>query len=326
VAQLQPDLVARIRTQRRGAWRPREPGASWRGEPQLPAGARLLELQAACPYRAYAELRLDAVALGEPAPGIDPRVRGQLLHAALEHLWRQLGDQPALLQLSADAAVAACEAAAAAAVQRIVPRLPWPPEIGLLRRERSRIARLLLAELEWERRRPTFRAERLEYQTVLPLGEHTLALRIDRVDRLEDDRLLIIDYKSGAPARFDAEAARLPQPQLPAYAVALGTEVAAVASLHLRPEGVKARGLADSVERCGVTGSARPWDDQLQLWSAQLRELGDEFVAGQASVTPLEGVCRYCHLAYCCRISAVALEANGESGDVPTDEVAHGPA
>jgi hypothetical protein len=33
-------------------------------------------------------------------------------------------------------------------------------------------------------------------------------------------------------------------------------------------------------------------------------------------------VCRYCHLAYCCRISA-AFEANSEAGDAPADEVAH---
>jgi hypothetical protein len=55
-------------------------------------GARLLELQAACPFRAQAEVRLGARALEEPAMGVDAAERGDLVHAALARLWSELGD------------------------------------------------------------------------------------------------------------------------------------------------------------------------------------------------------------------------------------------
>src|SRR5207249_8730817 len=43
-----------------------------------PGGARLFDLQAACPFRAFAELRLNAHALDAPLEGIAPVTRGKL--------------------------------------------------------------------------------------------------------------------------------------------------------------------------------------------------------------------------------------------------------
>ena len=50
-------------------------------------GARVLELQSACPFRAFGELRLGAEPHEEPDAGIDRRVRGIVLHRALERFW-----------------------------------------------------------------------------------------------------------------------------------------------------------------------------------------------------------------------------------------------
>src|SRR5688572_17710431 len=57
-----------------------------------PAGTSLFRDQSACPFRAFARHRLGARELEEPAPGLDARDRGTLMHAALAHVWRTLGD------------------------------------------------------------------------------------------------------------------------------------------------------------------------------------------------------------------------------------------
>jgi exodeoxyribonuclease-5 len=62
-------------------------------------GARVLELQSQCPFRAFAELRLRAEPLEEPLAGVDRRLRGVVLHLALQQFWLELGSQRALLQL-----------------------------------------------------------------------------------------------------------------------------------------------------------------------------------------------------------------------------------
>jgi hypothetical protein len=59
-------------------------------------GARLLELQAACPFRAQAEQRLGARALEETELGLDAAARGDLVHAVLAKLWEELRDRERL--------------------------------------------------------------------------------------------------------------------------------------------------------------------------------------------------------------------------------------
>src|SRR4029077_303915 len=72
-------------------------GVPWPTGQTLPAGTRSLELQNLCGFRAYSELRLGSSELGVPEPGVAPDVRGQLLHAALKVLWRQLRDSATLM-------------------------------------------------------------------------------------------------------------------------------------------------------------------------------------------------------------------------------------
>ena len=63
-------------------------------------GARLLELQAACPFRAAIELRLGGGALEDAAVGIAPTERGRLAHAVLQGFWAEVREQSALLAMS----------------------------------------------------------------------------------------------------------------------------------------------------------------------------------------------------------------------------------
>ena len=81
-------------------------------------GARLLELQAACPFRAQAELRLGARALEEPGVGVDAAERGDLIHRALAVLWQELGDQQALKALDPSGVVVAVRRAVATRTRR----------------------------------------------------------------------------------------------------------------------------------------------------------------------------------------------------------------
>ena len=71
---------------------PRLPGA-------VRGGARVLELQSQCPFRAFAELRLGAQPLQEPQAGIERRTRGTILHRALQEFWSETQSRAGLLEL-----------------------------------------------------------------------------------------------------------------------------------------------------------------------------------------------------------------------------------
>ena len=296
-------------------------GPRWPADRPLQGGARLLELQALCPFRSFAELRLAAQPLPTPTPGIDPRWRGQLLHRALELFWREVIDQRGLRSTDTSAADLCARRCATQAVEELARERGAAVPAALLQREQVRTEALMAQLLAWERSREHFIAETLEAEFSITLGQAVLRLRLDRIDRLDDGRLVVIDYKSGQPRRFDPAAGRLEQPQLPAYATAVGEAVAAVLALHVGRDAIRVRGVADRrdrIRRLLPPPGGMSWPQLLARWREQLQLLLQEFLAGRAAVEPQPGACELCHLQALCRVDAQSLPmprpADGEGG------------
>ncbi len=84
--------------------------------------------------------------------------------------------------------------------------------------EEQRLTRLVAEWLDYESTRIKFEVVDTEVDRTIPIAGLTFDLRLDRIDRLIDNSLLVIDYKSGqvSPKSWD-----LPRPddvQLPLYA------------------------------------------------------------------------------------------------------------
>ncbi|MBV9611162.1 MAG: PD-(D/E)XK nuclease family protein, partial [Acidobacteriaceae bacterium] len=65
-------------------------------------GTSIVKAQSQCPFRAFAEFRLNAQRPEDACFGFDARDRGGFLHKALQHVWRQLGSQDCLRSTDAD--------------------------------------------------------------------------------------------------------------------------------------------------------------------------------------------------------------------------------
>ena len=280
---------------------------------QVGGGARVLELQAACPFRAFAELRLGAEALGEAQPGPDAMVRGTLLHRTLELLWGELGDQAGLLARDEADLHLCVQAHAHAAVteQASRRRALWPERLQAL--EVKRLATLVLEWLTLERTRVPFLVEARELKRSIEIGGLKLDVKIDRIDRVggKHGGRLIMDYKTGktSPAHWAGE--RPQAPQLPLYATV--TEAArAMAFAQVRAKDMALNGLADA--RMGdidLIAVEQDWDDVLNEYRRVLASLADTFRAGCAAVEPREpAVCTHCSLSMLCRIHEQAGSAS----------------
>jgi ATP-dependent helicase/nuclease subunit B len=286
-------------------------------------GAKLLELQAACPFRASAELRLGARALEEPSLGLDAAARGNLVHDVFARLWRDVRTSAAMQALPAGERAARVQAAIAA-------------ELVPLRRDANDVLlRLLEIEARWLERhamllldqdlaRPPFEVEHVEADRTVELGGLTLQLRIDRVDRLADGSCAVIDYKTGGNAKANAWLDERPSsPQLPLYVEAFGpNNVSAVAFGRVRAGETGFAGLArDPAEFPGCKATPKEfasWDALLAEWHRRLEVLAREFATGDARLAPdPRRACRYCHLPSLCRIGDARLAADdaGEGGD-----------
>lgn len=284
------------------------------GAPALPegmahgGGTRTLQLQASCPFRAFAEIRLFAKPLEEPELGIDPREKGRVLHAALELLLREFGGSAGLRACAGPDLAARAEKAAAIALREIRGFAGTPFEERLRDLERRRLTRLLTEWLALEKSRTgEFTVDGLEVEREVEIGGLRLRTRIDRVDRVAAG-LVLLDYKTGEPSVKSWEGDRPDEPQLPLYAVTQTEPVAAVAFAQIRTGGVRFKGYSSGdAPMPGV--KPKPVAELANGWRDVLGKLAEGFREGRSFVHPKSAAeCEYCHLHSLCRIADLPRE------------------
>ncbi|HEX9208024.1 MAG TPA: PD-(D/E)XK nuclease family protein [Steroidobacteraceae bacterium] len=289
-------------------------------------GARLLELQAACPFRAAVELRLGGRLLEDPVIGIAATERGRLAHSVLEGFWREVRDQSTLLAMST--------AQRAQRVREITTRVLAPlrqvandVQSSLLDLEQGWLEARTLEMLEQDAAREPFSVAHVEDPRLLDVGGVQVHVVLDRVDRLADGSYAFIDYKTGSSAKTAAWMGERPQlPQLPLYLRTVGPdEVGALAFGVVRKGATGYKGFARSD---GLFATLQPfdaarapfkeyadWPALLREWQRRLDALAREHAQGDARLAPNPTqACRYCHLPGLCR-SAQALAATAEAAD-----------
>ena len=282
--------------------------------PPVPAGpvrggTRVLADQAACPFRAFAKWRLGAEPLEEPAPGLDARERGSLVHALMKLLWDELKGSRALREDLEPAIRRAAEAAV--------------KEAGLEGRlaglERQRLARLAREWLNVEKSRRDFEVAFTEQKRDLKIADLTFSSRIDRMDRLPDGSHVLIDYKTGYASPKHWEPPRPDDPQLPLYASASQEELGAVAFAKLKPGDLKFSGYSRTEKLLPNVQVYRDWRGLLASWKKEAAALGASFAAGEAKVDPKYDLktCALCDLQTLCRVfeslNALDEEEEGET-------------
>ncbi|AMN46977.1 hypothetical protein ACG33_07680 [Steroidobacter denitrificans] len=293
-------------------------------------GARTLELQSSCPFRAQAELRLGATALARIGLGIEPMDRGTILHRVLAEVWKSLGTQATLHSLAQEQLQAQVRAAAQRHVARALrPALRYRARLAAL--ETEHVIGQVLRLLELEKLRAPFGIRVAEASEPYMIGGLAITLQPDRIDELGEGGQLLIDYKLGTAHQprqwLDTWPGRPQRPQLPLYALAHQDSLRALAFIVLAPGTVEYRGWSDGTA-VGPGVDAYPqgirpdetvsdWPALLAHWRSTLTQLARAYVAGEAAVDPLPYACTWCHLSTMCRIHEHAPAFTGE--DAPSE-------
>ena len=275
-------------------------------------GTRILDLQAKCPFRAFAEIRLGARSLEVSEAGLNARDRGSLLHIVLEHVWTAIGTQAALKALSDADLRALIRDGIAAAFRHKYHRGAFEDaferEVRLI--ETSRLEALLSEWLAFEKvRAAPFSVDSREQQQRVSIGDLQFDARIDRVDRLASGREVIIDYKTGEVSTAQWEGERPDSPQVPLYAIAHERPIGALAFAKIQADGCKFDGIAQesnalpNVEQGDVAA-------RLAEWRVVFERLAKDFLEGDARVDPktYPTTCDFCQLGALCRITPVEVE------------------
>jgi ATP-dependent helicase/nuclease subunit B len=279
----------------------------------LGGGTSLIKDQSSCPFRAFAKVRLEAGAPEDGTFGFDPRERGGFLHRVFEAVWIQLETQDRLKQTPQEELEVIVDTAIATALSRRTSESEFHRE--LTEAERLRLKALTLEWLEVDKRRTQpFRVVQIEEERSFDLNGVNIRLRMDRVDRLESGKLLLIDYKGGKQDARSLKGDRPKEPQLLVYAASLGREVDGVLFAQVKPRSVELIGVTRephlNTNKVEVLGSA--WEAQCNDWRETVGRLAEEFRSGFAAVSPGPKACEFCEFKPLCRIQEARSNEGGD--------------
>jgi len=291
--------------------------------PPLPSagihgGARVLQLQAACGFRAFAEFRLQAHDLDKFTIGLDAQESGQLIHHALRDFWAGVEGQSRLRALSLQEREKQLRSSIDSAIARhLHTHNSWDEAFIAL--QHQRLFKLLDQWLQCELERSPFTVLHSEHKEQITLGPLTLDLRFDRIDLLDkpdaesDPSFVLVDYKTGASGKpQDWEGPRPDDPQLPLYALSRDPDqLKGLAFARIRAGEMKWLGLQSQPGILPASRANRVVDMPAQLaeWSSALHQLAQDFAAGEAHVFPKQypETCSHCPQRLLCRLDPSTL-------------------
>jgi ATP-dependent helicase/nuclease subunit B len=286
----------------------------------IKGGTSLLKNQAECPFRAFALHRLSSRQKNFPELDMDDSLKGSLIHKIMELFWNQVGTSEGLHNLYESEKLLGQIHRCVEEGMRIF-KLDTERQKIFFEIERQRLARLICEWMEYERERSHFEVMDTEGEKKIDLNGLPLKLKVDRIDRTPDGKIILIDYKTGLVQNLKKWfGERIEDPQLPLYSMEVKAN--AVAFANIRKGDSRYRGLSDEENTIPKVSSnlarenpeLETWDDLRSFWKIGLNQLAEEFLQGRLSVSPLhdDDTCKYCDQITFCRKTELLNPANGE--------------
>jgi len=249
----------------------------------IAGGAGAIQRQIADPLSAFIAARLGVSILYSQAVGLPAALRGTLIHDALHRLYVETPTQHEVASWGLEQTQQRIDAALHAAFGRHERNAD--AGLGqLLRLERNRVGRLLQDFIAADAAREDFVVAAVEHKATFSEADVCLQLRIDRIDRLNDGTLAILDYKTGARRNFLDVNGQPKEFQLVVYAMALDDTVSALALVSVDSREICFSGAGSGYD------TKEDWRASLDGWKDVVRTACRDMSAGDVRLNAMQGV------------------------------------
>lgn len=244
-------------------------------------GAYTVQRQVTDPFSAFAHGRLRVSELPAVATGLSPALRGSLIHNALHTLFADKPTQNEIRHWSDGRLHELVSEAAGRALKEYL----WhadPVLRKLLALEQARLCDILKKFVAEELKRPAFSIDSVERELEYQRYGVRLKLRVDRMDRLSDKSLLIVDYKTGLPKNLLNRFGDPHDLQLVVYACAQDENVGGLVLVNIDSRSIEYKGTGASVE--WDAKRADQWAERLAAWEKRVIRAMQQIAAGDVRI------------------------------------------
>ena len=249
----------------------------------IAGGAGTIARQMADPITAFIVGRLGVKSLQAQAVGLPASLRGNIIHDALHRLYIDTPSREEICAWSDDDTRGRIATALDAAFVRHE-RNTDAVLMKLFELERIRIGKLMRHFVSVDIARDEFSIAAVERELAFVEADVHLQLRVDRIDRLPDGSVAILDYKTGAKKKFLQGDGQPKEIQLVAYACALDDPVSALILVN-----IDSRELSFDGAGRGYSDDSS-WNDSLAGWKRQVATACKEMSLGDVRINRLQGV------------------------------------
>jgi hypothetical protein len=251
---------------------------------RIGGGAATIQRQLTDPVSAFIVGRLGVAVLQPQASGLNASLRGSILHDALHHLYAMRPSRSVLLSWTAAERSERIQRAISAAFHRHESHAD-DVLFQLLQLERQRMDRLLAQFIDADTERHDFDVLAVEQEIAFSESGIEMTLRADRVDAIDSDSVVVLDYKSGARKRFLDSDGRPRELQLVAYACSIEQIVAALALVNIDSREI----VFDGAGR-GFGKVEENWCESLEEWKAEVRSACERLSRGDVRINMEQSV------------------------------------
>lgn len=248
-------------------------GAAIETPTKLKKAVLFLKAQAICPLAAYAQFRLGADYQPTPQDDYSPMVRGNIIHKILELIYSKHAGNNKLIN---------------SIVEKVIKQHATNKKIGAKKTELE-IIRVQKIISDWfenvEAKRTSFSCYKTEANITTELAGFTINLIIDRIDKI-NDQLLLIDYKTSSTINTKGWLNdRLTEPQLPLYAITIDNVCGiAFAQTLVKNSAIKDLSSQAILANKKTKTNHEQWQAHQKTWQDKLEILAAEIKSGKANL------------------------------------------